>query len=88
MLIEYYPMMSEMPTVASYGTGVSGSSMSSNADIKGLREGKALKVAFVVLRVGWAGDGSVAIESTGVSAEASPPPARGLPPALELPILR
>lgn len=56
--------------------------------LKELQRGKALMVTCVVLRVGWTGAGRLALEATGFGVEASPPPAPGLPPLLELPTLR
>ncbi|CAM9263924.1 unnamed protein product, partial [Ectocarpus fasciculatus] len=56
--------------------------------LDGLERGKTLMVTCVVLRVGWAGAGRVALETTGFGVEASPPPAPGLPPLFELPTLR
>lgn len=51
-------------------------------------EEKVIAATFVALRVGLARSGRVTLEVTGFGAEASPPPAPGLPPFVELPTLR
>lgn len=56
--------------------------------LRELKPAKMLNVMCVVLKVGWAGNGKLAVEATGIRGEVSPPPVCGLPPLLELPSLR
>lgn len=61
---------------------------SGEINLREIRPAKELKVTFTVLRVGWTEARRVALETTGFGVEASPSPAPGLPPFVEIPTLR
>lgn len=76
-------------SLGGYGAGSFGSGSSGGVvDLGGMDQEKFLAASFVVLRVGWAGAGRLALEATGFGVTVSPPPAPGLPPIFELPTLR
>lgn len=71
-----------------HGVGRSSSGIGGFAGLNELDERNVVAVRFIVVRVGWAGAGRLALEVTGLRAEATPAPTPGLPPFFELPTLR